>query len=488
MVYNLLNFPNGRDDCGTNTVVPARWDTLAKIIDYVQPDVLMVCELQNEAGADLILDNALNVNGRSGYLRANFVANRSVPFLSDLNNMLFYNSNKLGIKKQGEILTDLRDVGVYTVYGKDPNLDSHNDTTYLDFMVTHLKASSGISNENRRALECDSIRKYIDTASSARNVILGGDFNLYASAEPGFHTLLGGSYPLNDPINVTGNWNNSFAHAAYHTQSTRLSTSLDCGAFGGIDSRFDFLMLSNTVLLGTQRVAYIPNSYTTLGNNGSTYNDPINDVGNTSTLSSDVINALYSMSDHLPVILKLEITYPNTTLLYNQLESFVGKATWLGNELSWQMREPHLIDKLELESSADAIMFDELAEVSPSSVEYKHNMVRPKDCYYRLKWESSGQIFYSNTIFISNKMQAPTIKIFPNPAQYTFYINVLDDLSYSNTEITLYNALGKRCFQSSHNFSENPQSRIYLNSLEHGVYTIRMKNEYFSTNQRIVIK
>lgn len=487
MVYNLLNFPNGRDDCGTNTVVPARWDTLAKLIDYVQPDVLMICELQNEIGADLILDNALNVNGRSGYLRANFVPNRSVPSSSDLNNMLFYNSTKLGMKQQGEVLTDLRDVGVYTLYGKDTSLDIHNDTTWLDFMVTHLKGSSGISNESRRALACDSIRKYIDTASSARNVILGGDFNLYASTEEGFQTLLGGAYSLNDPIEVTGRWNNSFAHAGYHTQSTRLSNSLDCGALGGMDSRFDFLMVSNPVLFGTKRVAYIYNSYTTLGNNGSTYNDSINGVANTSAVPSSITNALHSMSDHLPIILKLKITYPNITLLYNQLESFVGKATWLGNDLSWVMREPHLVDKLELEYSADAILFDKLVEFRDVS-SYKHEMVRAKDCYYRLKWESSGQVFYSNTIFISNKMQAPTIKVYPNPAHYTFYINILDDLSYSNTEITLYNALGKRCFQSTHNFSKNPQSRIYLNSLEHGVYTIRMKNEYFSSNQRIVIK
>src|SRR5688572_8734966 len=77
MVYNLLNFPNGRNDCGTNIVVPARWDTLVKIIDYVRPDILMVCELQSAVGADSILNKALNTHGRSGYQRAIFVPNRS---------------------------------------------------------------------------------------------------------------------------------------------------------------------------------------------------------------------------------------------------------------------------------------------------------------------------------------------------------------------------------------------------------------------------
>ena len=487
MVYNLLNFPNGRNDCGTNTVVPARWDTLRTIIDYVQPDILMVCELQNEIGADAILNNALNVNGRSGYERANFVLNTSSG-ITDLNNMIFYNSAKLGLRQQSEIQTDLRDVGVYQLYGKDASLATHQDTTFLDVMVTHLKASSGITNEDRRAEECDSIRAYIDTATAARNLILGGDFNFYSSNEQGFQTLLGGMHPLFDPINVTGNWNNNFAYAPYHTQSTRSSTRMDCGALGGMDSRFDFLMISNPIRTGSNRIAYLANTYTVLGNDGTTYNDPINDANNTSTVPNSVLNALHSMSDHLPVIMDIEVTYPNTTVLFNQLESFTGKATWDGNKIKWTMRHPGQIDRLELEVSEDAIVFAHLAELDAFSTKYTHNSNFPSDFYYRLKWVVGNQAFYSNIIFVADKGQAPTIKIYPNPAQYSFYVNILDDLSYSDTEIALYNAVGKRCYQTKHNFSTTPKVQLHLNSLKHGIYTLRMKNKYFSTNQRIVIQ
>lgn len=485
MTYNLLNFPNGRNDCGTNTVIPARWDTLTKIIDHTTPDILMVCELQNASGADAILNNALNVNGRTGYQRAAFVLNNSSGVI-DLNNMLFYNSQKVGLKHQDEIETTLRDVGVYQLYAKNPNGSS--DTVFFDVMVAHLKAGSGTTNEDRREQECDSIRKYIDTASTARNIILGGDFNVYSSTEGGFQRLLSGTYPLNDPINITGNWNNNFAYAPVHTQSTRSSVRMDCGALGGMDSRFDFLMVSNPVLVGNKNVRYLPNSYTVLGNNGSTYNDPINDPANTSTIPTDVLNALHSMSDHLPVFMQIEITQPNNTLLYNQLESFKSKATWDYNQLNWLFSQPEFIETLIVETSTDGFTFDVLSDLTVQQTTFKHQISMPQDYYYRLKWISNGQVFYSNIIFVENKQHAPNISLYPNPTHQYFNIKITDDISYQNTEINIYDALGQHCYQSQHNFSTMPLLTVYLNSLEHGIYTIRIKNRYYSVHERIVVR
>jgi len=144
MSYNLLNFPDGRNDCGANILVPSRWDTLQKIIEEVQPDVLMVCELQTEAGADMILSNALNVNGVSSYARAVFVPNQS-PGGTVLNNCFFYNTSKMTLYSQDEVATNVRDIGEYIVYMNDPNLASHNDTTFIDFYDAHFKAGCKIT-------------------------------------------------------------------------------------------------------------------------------------------------------------------------------------------------------------------------------------------------------------------------------------------------------------------------------------------------------
>ena len=331
VTYNLLNFGNSTLGC-PNTVTN-RIDTLKKILKYINPDVLMVCELYDATTANLILSSALNVDGETKYAKSNFVLNTSSG-VTNLNNMFYYNSEKLILKSQNEIETDLRDVGEYIVYGIDPNLASHNDTTFIDFYEAHLKAGDPFFDPNdsiRRIEEADSIRKYIDLKPTGRNNIIGGDFNFYTSTEEAYQTLCyQGTYPFVDPISTEGDWNNNGTFSSVHTQSTRASgtTALDCGATGGTDDRFDFLLTSNNVLSGANRVNYIPGSYTALGNNGTTFNGSINDAGNTSSVPDSILNALYYMSDHLPVVMKVKMEYPNSNLSYKEkiddFEEFVN--------------------------------------------------------------------------------------------------------------------------------------------------------------------
>ena len=125
--YNLLNFPN---------VAPARIDTLKGILQNAKPDILMVCELTSSAGADDILFNALNVGGETSYAMANYVGG------PDTENMLFYNSDKLGLKEQNEIPTALRDINEYVLYYKSDDLATTTDTTFFYVYVCHLKAVS----------------------------------------------------------------------------------------------------------------------------------------------------------------------------------------------------------------------------------------------------------------------------------------------------------------------------------------------------------
>ena len=337
--YNLLNFPDGRDDCGTNTTITNRVDTLKKIMKYLNPDILMVCEMNNSSGADLILNSALNVDGVTKYARATFVANQSSG-ASGLDNMFYYNTEKVTLYSQDEVLTDLRDIGEYIVYGNDPNLTTNQDTTFIDFYEGHLKAGSAAMDPNnpiRRGIEADSMRNHIDAKPAGRNNIFGGDFNFYTDTEAAYQTLCySGTYPFNDPVNREGAWSANSAFADVHTQSTRFSESIECGATGGVDDRFDFILVSDSVLTGGDRVKYISNTYTALGNNGSTYNDEINNVGNTSIVPDSILTALYYMSDHLPVTMKLEITYPTSTLPIDTSEetgSFNNKIDGINFEI-----------------------------------------------------------------------------------------------------------------------------------------------------------
>lgn len=302
MFYNVLNFSHVQNSCGGPNVAN-RWDTLEKIVHYVVPDVFMVCEVETEGGADNILNASLNSNGYSNYARADFVLNQSGSS-NNLNNVFYYNTDKLVLYDQTEIMTTTRDIGKYTVFVNDPNLAQTMDTLFIDFYIGHLKAGQDSDDMMQRATDCQMLKNHID-AQPNRNFVLAGDLNLYTSSEAAYQTLLGGTHPLNDPINTPGSWNNNSSFAATHTQSTRVSQSLDCGATGGLDSRFDFILINDEIQNGTMDVSYVADSYYPLGNGGNTFNNNINDPWNNSGVPVSILDAMYYMSDHIPVILDL---------------------------------------------------------------------------------------------------------------------------------------------------------------------------------------
>ncbi|MDG1475643.1 MAG: T9SS type A sorting domain-containing protein [Vicingaceae bacterium] len=292
MTYNVLNYPS------SNT---SKADTLKPIIKHVQPDIFLINELESSAGATTILTDALNVDGVTNYLRATFFSG------PDTNNMLYFNSDKLVLYSQKEIPTALRNISEYVLYYKAPNMTASSDTVFIFCYSAHLKASSGVTNEQKRNQEAGVFKNYLDSRADLENVILGGDFNLYTSAEPAYNTILnGGNVPLLDPISSPGSWNNNSSFASIHTQSTRSSSIGDGGASGGMDDRFDFIFFNDQLQTGTQGLTYVPGSYTAVGNDGNHFNQSINS-GTNNAAPSNVIDALYYMSDHLPVVLKVSI-------------------------------------------------------------------------------------------------------------------------------------------------------------------------------------
>ncbi|NOQ71231.1 MAG: hypothetical protein GQ574_04485 [Crocinitomix sp.] len=308
MYYNLLNFP---DDS------PERIEDLRQIMGYAQPDILVVCELQSSEGADLILNEALNVWGEDKFEAAEYVDG---PYTD---NMLFYNSDLLGFIGQEEIPTDLRDINEYQLYYKNPGLGASSDTIYLNLYGVHLKAGSGFF--NRRKEQAIVLKYYLNTLSNAENIFVGGDFNFYSGNESGCLAIREtGDVDLFDPISSIGDWNNNGAYANIHTQSTRTAPLAD-GAGGGMDDRFDLIFTTADVLDNTNGINMIEGSYQALGQDGDRFNSAINSPYNPSVPDS-VSSALYFMSDHLPVLLDLKTDYtadisshvkPNVEWFYN---------------------------------------------------------------------------------------------------------------------------------------------------------------------------
>ncbi len=309
MFYNTLNY-------NSNAESEARTPHLKTILDEVKPDLFMVCELKNETASNYLFNNAI-VTSNPSFKKADFNTSRSPA--TDLLQMVYYNADKLTLEFNEVIPTGIRDINHYTLKLKTAS------ETRIEVFVTHLKASRGIDNRQKREESIEIFTRQLDRLPQDAYVIFAGDFNFYTSNEEGFLKLIDENNPIQiiDPINRlcpsfpddgkdyydvdydnTYFWNNS-SFSDVHSQSTRSSQLNGDGAGGGMDDRFDFIMLSKNLTENTE-MKFVNNSYKTIGNNRNCYNSFVSNTTCTGEFSQNLRNALFNFSDHLPIVLELE--------------------------------------------------------------------------------------------------------------------------------------------------------------------------------------
>ena len=304
--YNLLNYPN------PDIPVDYRADTLKKIIDYYTPDLFLMQELKSSTGFSFILNNVFNTDGVDFYASGTWEPQHSDPGSTwKLQQNVIYNTQKLVLSYETFLFTVRRDINVFKFFFKDPNLATYQDTTYLYALTLHLKSSQGADNEAQRLSMVEILENFLDTIPSDAQVIVGGDYNLYTSDEAAYQLMLdaSNSIVLADPLNSPGTWHNDANFRFLHTQSTRTIPINDDGAGGGMDDRFDFIMVSENLMDQNSRISVSEDTYEPIGNNGNCFNERIIDCED-NDVPTDIINALYQMSDHLPIKMELEIDYP----------------------------------------------------------------------------------------------------------------------------------------------------------------------------------
>jgi len=283
MTYNTLNY--GEDGTLDNTREPS----FRMIIGEIDPDILLVQEIHGNSGFSAFLSDVLNAQS-SGYTGTWF----DQPETS-LDLGVFYKPAVVTILDSGLVdVTDLQ--GRRDVFEAQFR---HNASEMAFFVYSmHLKSSDDASARAERASETAALRAHLDDHPSGTAFFLAGDFNMYDASEDGWNNLTDAGSDqdgrANDPINQAGNWNNNSYYASVHTQNTRANA-------GGLDDRFDFILVSDEVDNASE-VNVVADSYTAFGNDGNHFNQSIND-GTNSAVSSDLADALYIASDHLPVYL-----------------------------------------------------------------------------------------------------------------------------------------------------------------------------------------
>lgn len=306
MQYNLLNYGNYTDYCPQEVnSVSDKNRYIRTILTAYYPDIFTVCEVGKASNlpGDFLRNN-LNINGIT-YWKTEAGANTSNSYLT---NCIFYNSDKLVLKKHHVAQAYIRDVDIFSFYLKNDALE-HGDTTVLTCIVAHLKAGYGEDESEKRRVMCRNIMNNIRNQYKNSNVLIMGDFNLYSNEEPAYQLLTDkNQYPDSyfiDPVYPygVGAWNGDSHYKDYHTQSTNRQGD-GCRSGGGMDDRFDFILMSENIYGGKDKIQYIDGSYHAIGQDGRHFNSSINSPENYD-VSPAVANALFHNSDHLPVTMEL---------------------------------------------------------------------------------------------------------------------------------------------------------------------------------------
>ncbi|MDX2247771.1 MAG: hypothetical protein SF052_13385 [Bacteroidia bacterium] len=298
MHYNLLSFG---PPC-TNVEISNKYNWLGTILELYQPHIFTV----NELGPNIAYSNgikALSFDYTNRISYAGFTNNANSNFV----NQLFYDHEIFAYQGVEVIGGFLRDMNVYHLYLKATAGVSGVDTVFLDCIIAHYKAGDTPSDANTRAGMAEAVMNYIKTKGKRKNILVMGDFNLYSHNEAAFQTMVFNpdtSIRLTDPAGKQNGWNGP-SNAIHHTQSPRLSTP-DCGSGGGMDDRFDFILASSSIMEDSAGIGYVSGSYAALGNDGNSYDQELF-CSNSGSVPANVCAVMKQMSDHLPVVLQLEV-------------------------------------------------------------------------------------------------------------------------------------------------------------------------------------
>lgn len=317
MTYNVLSYRTTNGQCtGSNNNPTNKDGYIRTIVQYVDPDIIVMNEIGAQpVNSDRLLTNSLNVTGINKWNQADYSNNS----FSNLVNMLFYDSTKVGLHSQTYVERDLQNsslvrvIDLYRMYYKDPLLYLGGDTVYFTVVALHLKAGNTSADEAARGRATAALIDYLKTQVDDEAVFICGDYNTYSANEPAIQNLVNAgplSERIYDPINALVTWNNSPLYANAHTQSTRNSGNTNGGCFsgGGMDDRFDMILVSDAVVNdASSSVRYVNGSYEVVGNDGNHFNKSIKDAPTNTSAPALVIDALHDNSDHLPVTLEFDV-------------------------------------------------------------------------------------------------------------------------------------------------------------------------------------
>ena len=344
MTYNTDNygFPATVDCPALISANKHIW--LRTIVKYAQPDLLGMEKMDATPASftsDTIITRVLDSVCAGCYGHTPYTNNSGYEKVD----MLYFKTAKFGWLSTTTIYSgdnNISDINLHRLFYKNPQLALNHDTVFLNIVLVHLLSGSG--NASDRGSEVAGAMSWLNSHITAPgNYIFMGDMNTQSSNESCFQQLINSgnqNTKFFDPPNKLGNWDNepdSFAH--YLTQSTRTTDPGDCSAVSGMDDRFDHLLCTAPIMQGTHAITYVPGSYLVIGQDGLHVNKALIDNPVNTLVPSNVLNALYYMSEHLPVMMQLAIDTTDSVRVGTAVQNIRPEISWSFSALVNQQLE-----------------------------------------------------------------------------------------------------------------------------------------------------
>jgi endonuclease/exonuclease/phosphatase family metal-dependent hydrolase len=284
------------------------------VVTGMNPDVIILQELNSSAGRDEFLNNVLNNVQPGEWAATSWISLQPSPIEGGA---VFWKPAKVSVSSPTAIGTaGPRDVLQVLVTPVGYVASSAKFRLYS----IHLKAGGpGTADSTTRRLECTDLRNFTNTLPAGTNLLLGGDSNFYGAQEGGYIRLtesqLDNDGRFKDPLTMPGTWHVNSGYALYHTQSPCFDAG-DCPSgfsSGGMDDRFDIWLTSpgiqdgeglDYVAAGSVASGAYPYTY---GNDAQHYDQAINGGGFNNAVGITIANALHDASDHLPVVITIQV-------------------------------------------------------------------------------------------------------------------------------------------------------------------------------------
>ncbi|MFD1000556.1 T9SS type A sorting domain-containing protein [Ohtaekwangia kribbensis] len=182
------------------------------------------------------------------------------------------------------------------------------------------------------------------------------------------------------------------------------------------------------------------------------------------------------------------------TSLPVKLISFTGKETAAGIQLNWTTATEENFDYFEMERADETLAFNTIAtaiagkgdvNVSASYTYTDHTPVQGKN-YYRLKnIDLDGSVEYSDVIMVYTSASDNTIKLYPNPNDRIFTLELQDDMGLP-VNLSLVDRLGRDLYQEV--ISSNTTQIQLPATIETGIYFVKLSSAREQKVLPIVVK